>query len=430
MLPPRSMAPRTSASSPPRARRPEGSGAACSLTHPSPDPAPKPGAPAEGLGLDEHGLLEFVEWQPLVRASMFRSLRSSQNRSRPPAPPGERTTSEIDPLPRTWPRSPRRPPSRRVRPGKRARRLGEKPVPVGPGWTVSRSQRRGLEVADDRRLCSSASCAGCTRVLIFARARVLTASSGLDAGDLDAGDRDRRARPDGSRDRPTRRARPSSTSASAGTRPRCRRRRSTAPGGGPRRDVAVLVMEGRERLKEHAERRSRRRRMARVFGPAKVSTSIVVCAMPRRPIVSVGTPGGRCHVPDHHGVCLEQIGMCRRDSRRAPTNLLLPSITILIPTGADPPTPGALPCGPGCSTSCPRTASEARRRARSARKAGIPLRRVPCRDNVVVAVEQNVGAPRGPGSAEDDRRGIRQMERANGLDAGALEQSTTASGPR
>ena len=58
------------------------------------------------------------------------------------------------------------------------------------------------------------------------------------------------------------------------------------------RDVAVLVVHRRERADDGEERiGAAPPNWPECFGPASVRTSIVTTAIPRRPMVSVGTPG-------------------------------------------------------------------------------------------------------------------------------------------
>ena len=160
---------------------------------------------AKNVGLGGDRLLELVEQHALVRArGCWRSRRWRRRAgSRRPAPRAWQRVDERD-------RAAARRADRLAAPGgrhRRARRLvggarrsaAAKPLPVSRACTSSAipNGRSASRCATSAACASTASCSGWTRRLSFARACGETALSAfVDRRHVDAGDRDRRARPD------------------------------------------------------------------------------------------------------------------------------------------------------------------------------------------------------------------------------------------
>ncbi len=396
------------------------------------------GEAAEELGLGEHRLLELVEQHALVRArgcSRSRpSFRRAGSRRREP-PRWSALTSGIEPPVATHDGSL---PQALCRAARAARYAGpdvvaEKPFPISAASTSSGipNGRIASRCRTSAACASLGSCAGWMRRLILARAvRDDRVDGVVDRQDVDSRHRERRPGPEArSRGRPSRRReRPARSPRARGTPRRCTRPRSIPRDGGPAR---------RRRRSRRAASASAWRSAIRAsgaappnwplcFGPASVLTWTVTTAIPRRPDGERRDAGPEAaHVPDHHRVGREQLGLRGRERGEGAPDLLLaldhdldPDGRVSVPRSQRADVHQDVRLRVGGAAAVDRAVAFGRLERRR-----FPLRLVAHRHDVVVPVEQDGRSARRPGNLADHHRsGVGELEHVDLLHAGIAEQ--------
>ena len=253
----------------------------------------------------------------------------------------------------------------------------------------------------------------------------------VDRQHVDARHRQRGAGPDAlARGRRCRRtAGPARSRPARGTPRRCRRRPSTpraAARARPRRRARRAVPRARAAATISASGAAPPN-CPLCFGPASVRTSTMTPAMPRSATVSVGTPGRTLPMsPITIASAANSCGLRRRVGRERAPRLLLALDHDLDADGRLA-LPGAqrtdvhqdVRLGVGRAAAEDRAVALARLERRR-----LPLRLVPDRHDVVVRVQEDRRRARGRGDLTgDDRRRVRQLERAERLDARVAEQA-------